>query len=377
MPVSFAATLYAPTVPSTGILVNCYFVGQLLKIETMPVEVHCASLVVSVGGFEHNELFLNWQELGQAWAIKAQSSKDIQVILATAPTNLANQLQKWHHKDRHIKTVWSLIGGAVAVCVLAIVGLWWQYDNILTWAASKVPLSTEEKLGQAALEQFKAEHTILNEGKAATTVADIGKRLTQGSRYRYQWYIKHDNTINAFALPGGVIVVHSALINKASNADELAAVLAHEVQHVERQHALKNMIHSAGWATVLAVVLGDVSAVTAVIAHQLGTSYFSRDLEAEADRLGYATLVKANIKPDGMVSFFQKLQAAHGDSGGLAWISSHPETEARIDAMKKLLKEQPCVPCKPLSVDWPAVQQALKGVKPPQPAVKQQTEATQ
>ena len=81
---------------------------------------------------------------------------------------------------------------------------------------------------------------------------------------------------------------------------------------------------------VLAVVLGDVSGVTAVLAHQVGSSYFSRDLESEADKLGYATLVKAKIKPDGMVSFFQKLQQEQGSTNeGLSWIASHPQTQER------------------------------------------------
>ena len=124
------------------------------------------------------------------------------------------------------------------------------------------------------------------------------------------------------------------------------------------------MINSVGWAAVLTVVLGDASAITAVIAHQVGTSYFSRDLESEADKLGYATLVKAKIKPDGMASFLQKLADLSGDSEeGLAWISSHPETKERVIAIQQLLKEQPCNTCQPLAMDWQAVQKTLPKVE--------------
>ena len=124
---------------------------------------------------------------------------------------------------------------------------------------------------------------LTQEGLAAKTVAEIGSRLTVGSRYKYRWYVSNDKEVNAFALPGGIIVINAGLIAKAGSADELAGVLAHEVQHVEHRHTLQQMIHAAGWAAVLAVVLGDVSAITAIVVHQLGNLRNSRKLEAQAD----------------------------------------------------------------------------------------------
>ncbi len=76
------------------------------------------------------------------------------------------------------------------------------------------------------------------------------------------------------------------MIEAAGSAEELAGVLAHEVQHVEQRHTLQQMIHTAGWAAVLAVVLGDVSAITAIVIHQLGNLRNSRKLEAQADAEG-------------------------------------------------------------------------------------------
>lgn len=355
------ARLYGFNIPPVGITVSAYFLGQRLFIDNMPIELHSSQLTVSVGGFEHDELFLNWRDSeGEQWALKALSAPDIQLIVQTAPNHLQPQLVKWHQRDKHIKTVWGVVGALAVTVVFSIGVLVWQYDHMVSWVTDQIPISTEEQLGQAALTQMKAESTMLESGKAVESLQTIGNKLTHGSRYKYQWLIKQDDTINAFALPSGIIVVHSGLIQKADNANELAAVLAHEVQHVEQRHSLKNMISSAGWAVVLAVVLGDVSGVTAVLAHQVGTSYFSRDLESEADKLGYATLVKANIKPDGMVSFFQKLAAETGEAQqGLAWVSSHPQTLERIAATQQLIKEQPCVDCRDVAVNWKQVQLAL------------------
>jgi beta-barrel assembly-enhancing protease len=233
--------------------------------------------------------------------------------------------------------------------------LWWQYDYVVAWAADHISIANEERLGNSLLEQIKSDGDVIEKGLAVKTVQDIGNRLTQGSHYHYRWLVKKDKTINAFALPGGIVIVHSALLAKADNANELAAVLAHEIQHVEQRHSLKNMIHSLGWAALLMVVLGDVNTATAVIIHQVGTMYFSRDIEDEADRLGYQALVHAKITPDGMVTFFQKMaKQAGGDLP--AWVSSHPATSDRIQTIQKMLQEQPCTECKPLQLDWKKIQ---------------------
>ncbi|MFO1391759.1 MAG: M48 family metallopeptidase [Agitococcus sp.] len=361
----FNATLYGYNMPVMGTVVSAYFVGQRLFIDNMPIELHSSQLSVSVGGIEHDELFLNWCDSeGVQWALKAVSRADIELIANSAPQALQPHLSKWHHRHRHHKTFWGLLGAAVATVVFVLALLLWQYQHMVSWVTSQIPISAEQQLGQAALAQIKAEGDIIESGKAVVALAEIGNKVTRGSNYQYQWLIKQDETVNAFALPSGIIVVHSALIQKADNAEELAAVLAHEVQHVEQRHSLKNMIHSAGWAVVLAVVLGDVSGVTAVIAHQVGSSYFSRELESEADKLGYATLVKAKIKPDGMVSFLQKLaDLSQQQPTALAWISSHPDTLERVADIKQLLKEQPCDECKSLIINWQSVQQALPKIE--------------
>ena len=361
----FHATLYGYHMPAMGTAVSAYFVGQRLFIDNMPIELHSSQLSVSVGGMEHDELFLNWCDSEETqWALKAASTADIDIIVNSAPAALQSQLSKWHQRHRHHKTLWGLLGAAVITLVFVMAVVLWQYQHMVSWVAKQIPISTEQQLGQAALAQIKAEGGIIESGKAIVALAKIGNKITRGSNYQYQWLIKQDETVNAFALPSGIIVVHSALIQKADNAEELAAVLAHEVQHVEQRHSLKNIIHGAGWAVVLAVVLGDVSGVTAVIAHQVGASYFSRELEAEADKLGYATLVKANIKPEGMASFLQKLaDLSQQQPKALAWISSHPDTLERVADIKQLLKEQPCDSCKPLNVDWQSMQQTLPKIE--------------
>ena len=367
MPFKFNALLYGVDLPPVGVNVAVYFVAERLCIDNMAIELHSRQLTVSVGGFDHNELFLNWRDSeGEQWALKVLSTQDIQLLVDTAPSSLQPQLTQWHQRNSHIKTVWGVVG-ALVVTVVFTIGLFvWKYDNIVSWVAEQIPVSTEENIGKATLEQIKTDGSIIESGQAVDSLTQLGNQLTQGSRYKYQWLIKQDDSVNAFALPSGIIVVHSALINKASNANELAAVLAHEIQHVEQRHSLKGMINSVGWAALLTVVLGDVSAITAVLAHQVGASYFSRDLESEADKLGYATLVKANIKPDGMITFFQKLQQEQTKtSEGLSWVASHPETQARIQAIQLLVKQQPCAVCQDVNLNLANLQKAVAQASTP------------
>ncbi|MDD2725386.1 MAG: M48 family metalloprotease [Methylovulum sp.] len=361
----FKAILYGGDSPLAGAPVDVVLSGDCLSINAQAIHVNCDKIIMSVGGFDHNEFYLHWYApTGEAYSLKLMGKNDIAFIMANAPVSLKQQFNKWHQRRLSIRLVWTSLASIAGVFVLSLGLLWWQYDAAVTWLTQRVSVKQEEQLGQSVLTQIEGDGDMVKQGLAIDTLKNIGKQLTQNSRYHYQWFIKKDKTVNAFALPGGIIIVNSALIAKADNADELAAVLAHEVQHVEQQHALKNMVNSLGWAAALMVVLGDVNAATAVIAHQLGNMYFSRDSEDEADRLGLQALIRAKIAPDGMVTLLQKLAKEPG-ANPPEWLSSHPDIAERIKTIQNLLKEQPCKACQPLVFDWMKIQQDKALLKVP------------
>ena len=153
--------------------------------------------------------------------------------------------------------------------------------------------------------------------------------------------------------------MHTGLLRQAGDPGELAGVLAHEVQHVEQRHSLRQMISSLGWGALVGVTIGDISAVAATLAHQAGTLYFSRDMEEEADRLGLLALQRAQIRPDGMLRFFQKLDDKD-KTAPPGWLSSHPQTTARAQQLRSLIAATPCPACQPLhSSDWQQMKAAL------------------
>src|SRR5690606_38514769 len=158
--------------------------------------------------------------------------------------------------------------------------------------------------------------------------------------------------------PGGYIVLNAGLILEADSASELLGVLAHEITHVREQHGVRGLIQAAGNFAVIQALFGDVSGVLATVAGAapllLNQSY-SRGFETQADVQGLELLEKAGIDPHGLVTFFEKLieqekkrlaEIEDADtrdlvSGAMDFLSSHPATEKRIEALKERIKDSP------------------------------------
>jgi predicted Zn-dependent protease len=170
-------------------------------------------------------------------------------------------------------------------------------------------------------------------------------------RFAWQPMLIADRTVNAFALPGGYFGFHAGLISITQSRDELASVVAHEITHVTQRH-IARMIGQSGNQTLVAIagaVLGALAARSnpqaaggllmgsqaLAIQQQLN---FSRDMEREADRIGYGVLVQSGFAPQAMGQMFERLQAASrlSDSGAFPYLRSHPlNTERLADAQTR------------------------------------------
>jgi Zn-dependent protease with chaperone function len=358
-----ACRLFGPGLPVAGEAVTVSLDSGSLRVHVTPERrVLLAALAVSVGGFDHDELFLAWTDADGRWTVKPEGKAGRDAFVAQAPEVLTAQLRQWRRHTGAQQWVLRGVLASAALLLLSAVLLWWQYDAALSWTAARISPETELRLGDAALDSLREDQTFHAKGEAVEAVRQMGGRLTQGSRYRYRWLVSSSPQVNAFALPGGIVVVNRGLIEATRSADELAAVLAHEVQHVEQRHALKGMLNSVGVAAVLLVVLGDASAMTAVLAHQAGSMAFGRDLESQADLDGVKRMQQVGMDGQGMVLMLGRLKAAAGGEGP-AWMSSHPDTQARINAVAAWVKANPCAGCQALSGDWGKVQASLKNLK--------------
>jgi predicted Zn-dependent protease len=147
------------------------------------------------------------------------------------------------------------------------------------------------------------------------------------------------------------VVVFTGLLKATASAEELAGVLAHEMQHVVRQHSMRALVRDMGWRATLSLLLGGTGPLgdaTAAMVERLGGLRFSRQQETEADTEGVRLLEAAGIDPRGMATFFEKLADRGGEPP--AFLSTHPASADRARRIRALVTTAPPPP--PLPYEW-------------------------
>ncbi|MDR0478787.1 MAG: M48 family metalloprotease, partial [Burkholderiaceae bacterium] len=206
---------------------------------------------------------------------------------------------------------------------------------------------------------------------AAQTLGDLTPELAQ--RYAWRLLLVRDREINSFAMPGGYIGVNLGMISVVDSRDELAAVLAHETSHIMQRHIARTIARQSReqplmLAAMAAAILAglrnpEVGAAVATGGQAAAISrelHFSRNMEHEADRIGYSVFVQAGFEPWGFVSMFEKLQAAErlNDNGDWPYLRDHPLTTERIADMQERQRSLQGRP-KP-APDWEALLMAAR-----------------
>ena len=155
--------------------------------------------------------------------------------------------------------------------------------------------------------------------------------------------IKDDNTLNAFATPGGHIYVFTGLIKYLDNEDQLAGVLGHEIAHADKRHTTKQLQTQYGIALLLSVALGNNPGTLAQIATGLATLKFGRDAEKEADDYSVVYLGGTNFYAcNGAAGFFEKMLAGNQGSDTPEFLSTHPDPGNRVQAINAKAQQEGC-----------------------------------
>ncbi|HEY0230184.1 MAG TPA: M48 family metallopeptidase [Dokdonella sp.] len=253
--------------------------------------------------------------------------------------------------ERHAHAV----AAAILVCVgaLAFGAIWgvpWLADRI----ATHIPAGVEHALGEqvlASLDRFGMKASALERARQDELAARFGA-LVQGldgaAGYRVEFRDAPGVGANAFALPGGTVVVTDQLVALFCDDREFDAVVAHEIGHQQNHHTLRQTLRGSMIAIVAALFAGDVSSAGAVVVAVptfLLDSHYSREFEDEADHFALDLLVRHEETPYWFAAAMRSLQATHPEAGGMAYLASHPPTLQRIaladDAADAYAKQRP------------------------------------
>jgi predicted Zn-dependent protease len=222
-----------------------------------------------------------------------------------------------------------------------------------------ITLQQERQLGESIMRQIRSSPQYLDDPEVGDYVNALGYRLVAHApnvEQQFEFFVLQDNTVNAFALPGAFIGVHTGLITTAQSESELAAVLAHEIGHVTQRHIARLFTQQkqAGIASMAALALAILAArsspdlAQAAVAGAQYAMYqtalnFTRDNEREADRVGVQILEKSGFDVRAMPAFLDRLQRTYRlyETNAPSYARTHPLTYERIADVENRVLDVP------------------------------------
>lgn len=363
---AFSGRLFGPGLPGAGAAATARWEFEALCVEAANgvVRASAGEVQIHAAGFNNESLRVAWRGDEGDYTLFLEDAAARAAFGAGAPAraagNLAAARQTVRRTERRFRLGWAVLGAFLLLPFLLLGVFYLKADAIAEAIAKRVPPEIEAKIGELVVADVRARMKSLPDGPARNAVELIGKRLTEGSPYRYQWFVVDQAEVNAFAAPGGVVVVFSGLLKTAESAEELAGVLAHETAHVELRHSLKAGIKKLGLRALLSLALGDfASTLAGELMADLSELEFSRDAETEADSNGLERLVKAGLRPEGMPVFFERLMQREAGVALPKLLSTHPPSEERKRRLQTAIAALPPFEVKALEVDWARVQSGL------------------
>ena len=238
------------------------------------------------------------------------------------------------------------------------------------------------QLGKEAAAQIEKEFEIVRDSELQSYIDEVGRNLTRSRHagdYPYSFKIVSDDSINAFALPGGPMFIHTGLIKAADNEAQLAGVMGHEISHVALRHGT-NQVSKAQLISLPAALAGGSSGGGLLGSlTQLGIGLgansvllkFSRTAETQSDYNGTLILTDAGYNPIEMARFFEKLQAESGRQGRVTeFFSSHPNPGNRMRDIQNLVRQLPQKQYVDNGPRFASAQAKVRQLPPPKPRAK-------
>ena len=333
----FEAQLFDETLPSGRVsgIALCTAQGIEFRGPQQTQVYPYVGMRIRTGGTNHRLIFIEHDD---------QPARTV----ATADRDLFKHedIQRHSELEEQVKKLtranqgrWGLLVAIVVLCVGLVFGAWGLKSYAVSAVVARIDPVHEIELGDQLFSSVASSFDLIDDEESIRLLKTMAQPLLQaaGTTYPLRIYISRDPSINAFAMPGGHIVFNSGLIAEATTGEQILGVLAHEIIHVTQRHTLKSLVDRLGTAILLQVFFADAGAIGELIggsAPKLLESSYSRQQESEADALGFELLIQANIDPRGLAEFFDLLEHEHGDAQPPEFLSTHPATESRRDAMR-------------------------------------------
>lgn len=332
---------------------------ELFLPDSANLEISLHNVEYHLIGDPQTTLQIGWQENGERHALLCQTPELLAGLLTLnlhpdtldQLKTLQKQQQQRLAREKHRVPVYlSLIAGFFLGGFLVL-----HFSAPLI--AGRIPYEWERKIGGFAFENYQTGKKIIENPPTKEAINTIVQRIDQfdDAKIDYQVAIVDADMINAFAFPGGYIVVTTGLIKNSDNPEQVAAVLAHELTHVIERHGMRKIVRQAGIGVLVGIVFGDTTALSQLIdaGAKLEGLSFDRGQERNADEGAIKIMLAAGISPKNLAGFFEKIKQTDHISGNIpAIFQTHPLNAERIKYVSEA--PEPDQPHK-FDLDWEKV----------------------
>ncbi|MDQ3141055.1 MAG: M48 family metallopeptidase [Bacteroidota bacterium] len=313
---------------------------QSITSETIPVDITWVIQKIQPDEFkDQHKLILNYGRSGSNQFLEITDQALIEEL--SIRYSGARFLKPKKNSFRRFSIAGLLVISAIIIC--GLVGL---YFVLNPWISSKfadtLPISWEEKLGEASFAQLVTSTDV--DSVQTTYLQEFYDSLYFESKYNISVYFVKDSMVNAFALPGGRMVVFDGIMSKMNSYEELAGLLGHEFTHIDKRHSLKAIFQNLSSYIILSMIFGDITGLAGIIienAHMINNLGYSRKFEKEADLNAFELLTQREINPQGLIRLFEILQnEVKTEDHVPRFLNSHPMTEERIKYLNERITNQ-------------------------------------
>lgn len=300
---------------------------------------------LDVGGATGKMIFI--KSLDKQTTIFTEDWRLVDKLSRTSLYREVEVIRQRHQQDT--RNTWMVWGGVLGALGL---GIWLFVANmpmISDFVVSFLPKEADVSVGKMAGQYMDKEGVEIHDKEITEPIQQIVDILTEDldDAWKFDLHVVDADITNAFALPGGYIVVYTGLIKKTERPEQLAGVLAHEISHVTQRHGMQRLVEGAGLALIVDGILGNVEGLIALATQVFSVSTasaYSREAETEADIEGLRLLAENGVDTQGMVEFFQILdtdpEKSEIEDMIPTWIRSHPENQERISHLQATIESQ-------------------------------------